>query len=106
MAVGLACKQLLVRIWYVCEESNGLHLLLELNVNLDSLVCELEPDYSRRENLLVFEIFGKHFAEPLESANASVFCQAKSPVSIQKPSYSLNLMTRLHDFQRVDLISK
>jgi hypothetical protein len=104
LAFGLACKQLLLRVWYTDltnADGDSLRLLLELSVHLDSLCNEQEPDYSRRSNLLVFEIFGKHFTEPLDAAAGSVPGEAEGTSPTRKPSYSLSLMSRLHDFQRV-----
>lgn len=106
MSTKSACKNFILRIWYtnndtVASENNklGLNLLLEANILLDGLVVAAENniDYLSSTNLLVFEIFGKNYCEPLTDIK---------PVQISRPpttknSYSVRTLMRLHDFQRV-----
>lgn len=121
-------KEFLVRIWYSNLEENlnkhslrpnmecRLTLLLELDVNMDFLfyLSESSLNYSVQNfsNLLVFEIFGFNFCEPFflnEKTNSDLLVKKNPALKKdqqqqglnQKNSYTLNLMIRLHDFQRV-----
>jgi hypothetical protein len=109
-------KVFILRIWFTSldpedsvsqEKKPGLNLLFEADVNLDCLVPVVEKNasYSTCGNLLVFEMFGQDFCEPLIEMK-----QPKDPIqrpssSTTKSSYSLRTLTRLHDFQRVILLT-
>lgn len=109
----LASKECVIRLWYSdLGESPGqrLNLLMEVEVNLDSLIHlnseNLKYSIQNFNNLLIFEIFGCNFCEPLGLASDEELSPAKILTFKQKEvttknSYSLNLMVRLHDFQRV-----
>ena len=104
----LSCKQFIVRIWYSnlddAAATSRLNLLLETDVNMDCLVRLQEEnlDYSIKSfsNIIIFEIFGMNFCEPISFAEETTKSNAKPNANIGN-SYSLNLMVRLHDFQRV-----
>jgi hypothetical protein len=115
----LAYKSFICRIWYTnLEETklvvpsrtaaaaadDRLCLLIEYDVNLD-LCVELKENakrahHSQPENLLVFEIFGLRFVEAQTQSDLKT-PENKSSQEKAKKSYTLNLMNRLHDFQRV-----
>jgi hypothetical protein len=104
----LSCKQFIVRIWYSnlddAAATSRLTLLLETGVNMDCLVRLQEEnlDYSIKSfsNMIFFEIFGMHFCEPIGFTEETTKSNTKPNVNMGN-SYSLNLMVRLHDFQRV-----
>lgn len=100
-------KQFYLRIWFSSQDTR-LGLLLEINVNMDFLFClsESNLNYSIKNlsNFLVFELFGINFSEPLNN----LVLKEQNKIQINsanlinnKNSYNLNLLTRLHDFQRV-----
>ena len=114
-------KEFFIRIWYTNLDENllhkktpdhhdRLHMLLDMHINLDSLI-QLNDDiynYSLKniENLLVFEVFGLKFTvheetQPLPSNLKAIRSMPNLATSHSKKSYPLNLMNRLHDFQRV-----
>ena len=106
MATKTACKNFILRIWYtnndtvtVGNKKLGLNLHLEANVCLDGLVVanENHMSYSSSTDLLFFEIFGKHYCEPLSELKPIQIPRTPST----KSSYSIRTLTRLHDFQRV-----
>lgn len=82
-SLKMSHKAFVLRIWYTNIEDNkddteelknnksGLNLLLEMDLNLDnlSLANESDQNYSSSTNLIVFEIFGKNFCEPLSDNN-------------------------------------
>ena len=109
-----SCKEFLVRVWYTnldeafgAEKQKRLFMLLEADVNLDLYVQlndeALDDSIKSGESLLIFEIFGIKFsASRSESQLARSFAPlASSQMSSAKSSYTLSLMQRLHDFQRV-----
>lgn len=106
-------KEFLIRVWYtnldevsMRKSNHRLCLLIEMNVNLDIYV-QLNDDtlnYIMKscENLFIFEIFGLKFCEALnENQLKKSFTLMPAQISNSKNSYTLNLMNRLHDFQRV-----
>ncbi len=108
----LSSKEFVIRLWYSdLDKSPGdrLCLLMEAEVNLDSLIRLNDENFKYSvknfNNILVFEIFGYNFCEPLGFPNddEQTFSKAVSKIREvpMKNSYSFNLMVRLHDFQRV-----
>lgn len=95
----LPYKSFIVRIWVKDLEKKLLNLFLEVNVHLDGLVVAqlTKKDHPNLTNVLFFEIFGKQYCENLQENNSLKI----SDDNKRKNSYSFNLMTRLHDFQRV-----
>lgn len=122
-------QEFLIRIWYknVDETANldrrvvrqeirpvsnnqqkdvKLCLLIEMEVNMNYLIylSEVNLTYSIQnyENFLMFEIFDNLFTEPLFSLkNERITPSLQRIHENSKNSYTLNLMIRLHDFQRV-----
>jgi hypothetical protein len=108
----LANKECIIRLWYSdLDKSIGesLCLLMEMLVNFDSLMRlndhNLKYCLNNFNNILIFEIFGYNFCEPLDFLDNEEYMFTKNLLKTKeismKNSYSYNLMVRLHDFQRV-----
>jgi UV radiation resistance-associated gene protein len=104
-------KEFLIRVWYtnldeISMKKHRLCLLIEWSVNLD-LYVQLNDEtlnhiMKTSENFFIFEIFGLKFCEALnENHLKKSFSLAPNQITNSKNSYTLNLMNRLHDFQRV-----
>lgn len=94
----LPYKSFIVRVWVKDLKNSSLSLFLNMNVHLDGLV--ISQISKNVTNMLIFEIFGKQYCENLQDGNF-VISTDENEIKKRKISYSLNLMTRLHDFQRV-----
>ena len=106
-------KEFVIRVWYtnldevsMKKNINRLWLLIEMSINLDIFVHlndeTLNNIMKTSENFFIFEIFGLKFCEALnENQLKKSFTLLPAQISNSKNSYTLNLMNRLHDFQRV-----
>lgn len=111
-------KEFLLRIWY--KNLTGqldLQLLIEMEINLNYLIylSETSLNYSIKNfnNFIMFEIFNNLYCEPLfclrsEKPPSWSAQSGQSPQQVSqqkrplvKNSYTLNLMIRLHQYQRV-----
>jgi UV radiation resistance-associated gene protein len=116
-----AFKEFIIRLWYsnlddLTIDENRLNLLIEAEINLDYLnrLNDENLKYSIKNfnNLLIFEIFGFNFCEPIglikneDDEYSLLKTRVKDSLQQQqqqntKNSYTLNQMVRLHDYQRV-----
>lgn len=113
-----AHKEFILRVWYSnldeLDETSRLNLVLEAEINLDSLVRQnddcLKYSIKNFNNFLIFEIFSFNFCEPTglsgeedDSSYTPKLVKLARDTTQQtvRNSYNLNLMIRLHDYQRV-----
>lgn len=101
-------EQFILRIWFsnLCVESpllsrqssNRVRLIIEMEVSLACLT-QLNQEVNNIDNLIIFEMFGLNFTERFFKSDKRIEKIVRA--ADLKNSYNLNMLIRLHDFQRV-----